>query len=389
MIFRAIFASPVGRRAHRAASRAWWSRSSSRATGRVVLNDWNQPFYDAITRRDLNDFLYQLGVYFVIVGVPARARRLAALAHGDHQAPPSRRPDARFVEALDGAASRVLARDQRRSAGREPRSAHQRGCAEALRHLGRSLDRPVPFERAARELRGRALDDLRGLHVPRRRRRLRRAGLHAVGSDFLRRRGLAALLLRRPQPDPAQRRPLRARSGSAVRARAHQRARRRHRARRRRGRRAPPRRNAHRQRRARDAPPRSRPHESHLGDGRIRLDHGHRADPRRGAAVFQRQNHVRRHDDGGRRVHAGARLAALVRRQLRRDRGLARHAAARGELQSGAGRHRIAAGRRQPNRVRRRRARHDGVRRPRRSIRPSDAKASRSSTSSSAPASTC
>jgi putative ATP-binding cassette transporter len=35
--------------------------------GQVVLNDWNQPFYDAITRRDINEFLYQLGVYFVIV----------------------------------------------------------------------------------------------------------------------------------------------------------------------------------------------------------------------------------------------------------------------------------------------------------------------------------
>ena len=59
----------------------------------------------------------------------------------------------------------------------------------------------------------------------------------------------------------------------------------------------------------------------------------------------------------------GAGLAALVRRQLRCDRGLASHAAARGELSSCAARHRIAAGRRQPNRVRRRRTRHDGVRR--------------------------
>ena len=35
--------------------------------GQIILNRWNQPFYDAITRRDLNDFFYQLGVYFVIV----------------------------------------------------------------------------------------------------------------------------------------------------------------------------------------------------------------------------------------------------------------------------------------------------------------------------------
>jgi vitamin B12/bleomycin/antimicrobial peptide transport system ATP-binding/permease protein len=37
--------------------------------GQLALNEWNKPFYDAITRRDLNDFLYQLGVYFLIVGV--------------------------------------------------------------------------------------------------------------------------------------------------------------------------------------------------------------------------------------------------------------------------------------------------------------------------------
>jgi putative ATP-binding cassette transporter len=34
--------------------------------GQIILNRWNQPFYVAITRLDLNDFLYQLGVYFVI-----------------------------------------------------------------------------------------------------------------------------------------------------------------------------------------------------------------------------------------------------------------------------------------------------------------------------------
>jgi putative ATP-binding cassette transporter len=36
--------------------------------GQIVLNRWNQPFYDAITRSDLNGFLFQLGVYFAIVG---------------------------------------------------------------------------------------------------------------------------------------------------------------------------------------------------------------------------------------------------------------------------------------------------------------------------------
>ncbi len=38
------------------------------AYGQIRLNGWNQPFYDALSRRDLRDFLYQLGVFFVIAG---------------------------------------------------------------------------------------------------------------------------------------------------------------------------------------------------------------------------------------------------------------------------------------------------------------------------------
>jgi vitamin B12/bleomycin/antimicrobial peptide transport system ATP-binding/permease protein len=65
-IYRAIFASPVGR---------WLIVLLTllvvailvTSYGQIILNKWNQPFYDAITRRDSNDFLYQLGVYFVIV----------------------------------------------------------------------------------------------------------------------------------------------------------------------------------------------------------------------------------------------------------------------------------------------------------------------------------
>jgi putative ATP-binding cassette transporter len=66
MILRAILASPVGRRV------IWLATGLIVAIlitsyGQIVLNDWNQPFYDALTRRDLNEFLYQLGVYFLIV----------------------------------------------------------------------------------------------------------------------------------------------------------------------------------------------------------------------------------------------------------------------------------------------------------------------------------
>ncbi len=66
MIYRAILASPVGRRVVLLAL-ALIVAILITTYGQIVLNDWNQPFYDALTRRDLNEFLYQLGVYFVIV----------------------------------------------------------------------------------------------------------------------------------------------------------------------------------------------------------------------------------------------------------------------------------------------------------------------------------
>src|SRR6202041_2404390 len=36
------------------------------AYGQIRLNSWNKPFYDALSRRDLRDFLFQLGVFFLI-----------------------------------------------------------------------------------------------------------------------------------------------------------------------------------------------------------------------------------------------------------------------------------------------------------------------------------
>lgn len=35
----------------------------------IRLNAWNKPFYDALSRRDLHEFLVQLGVFFIIAGV--------------------------------------------------------------------------------------------------------------------------------------------------------------------------------------------------------------------------------------------------------------------------------------------------------------------------------
>jgi vitamin B12/bleomycin/antimicrobial peptide transport system ATP-binding/permease protein len=38
------------------------------AYGQIRLNSWNQPFYDALARRDIADFLVQLGVFAMIAG---------------------------------------------------------------------------------------------------------------------------------------------------------------------------------------------------------------------------------------------------------------------------------------------------------------------------------
>jgi putative ATP-binding cassette transporter len=40
----------------------------STAYGQIRLNGWNKPFYDALSRRDIRDFLYELGVFFLIAG---------------------------------------------------------------------------------------------------------------------------------------------------------------------------------------------------------------------------------------------------------------------------------------------------------------------------------
>jgi vitamin B12/bleomycin/antimicrobial peptide transport system ATP-binding/permease protein len=38
------------------------------AYGQIRLNAWNKPFYDALSRRDLRTFLFQLGVFFLVAG---------------------------------------------------------------------------------------------------------------------------------------------------------------------------------------------------------------------------------------------------------------------------------------------------------------------------------
>ena len=68
MIFRAIFSSPLGRRIKILIALIVVVVIVT-AYGQIRLNSWNKPFYDALSRRDLHDFLVQLGVFFATAGV--------------------------------------------------------------------------------------------------------------------------------------------------------------------------------------------------------------------------------------------------------------------------------------------------------------------------------
>ncbi|HWX79787.1 MAG TPA: ABC transporter ATP-binding protein/permease [Steroidobacteraceae bacterium] len=67
MMTRAIFASPVGK-ALVLLTITVVVVIIATAYGQIRLNRWNKPFYDALSRRDLRNFLYQLGVFFLIAG---------------------------------------------------------------------------------------------------------------------------------------------------------------------------------------------------------------------------------------------------------------------------------------------------------------------------------
>lgn len=67
MMIRAIFASPAGK-ALVVLVIVIVLVIAATAYGQIRLNRWNKPFYDALSRRDFRDFLFQLGVFFLIAG---------------------------------------------------------------------------------------------------------------------------------------------------------------------------------------------------------------------------------------------------------------------------------------------------------------------------------
>jgi putative ATP-binding cassette transporter len=68
LILRALQGAPV-RRALLALALAVTAVIVVTAYMQIRLNLWNKPFFDALSRRDLHEFLFQLGVFFVIAGI--------------------------------------------------------------------------------------------------------------------------------------------------------------------------------------------------------------------------------------------------------------------------------------------------------------------------------
>jgi vitamin B12/bleomycin/antimicrobial peptide transport system ATP-binding/permease protein len=67
MMFNALWASPV-RNTLGLQAAALFSVVVATAYGQILLNNWNKPFYDALSRHDFAEFLTQLGVFGLIAG---------------------------------------------------------------------------------------------------------------------------------------------------------------------------------------------------------------------------------------------------------------------------------------------------------------------------------
>jgi putative ATP-binding cassette transporter len=67
MMVRALLASPVRARLAGLGT-AIFLVIVATTYGQILLNRWNQPFYDALARRDFREFLVQLGVFCAIAG---------------------------------------------------------------------------------------------------------------------------------------------------------------------------------------------------------------------------------------------------------------------------------------------------------------------------------
>ena len=67
LMIRALWSSPVRNRLLMLGG-GIWAVIIATAYGQIRLNRWNRPFYDALSRRDFEDFMWQLTVFGIIAG---------------------------------------------------------------------------------------------------------------------------------------------------------------------------------------------------------------------------------------------------------------------------------------------------------------------------------
>src|SRR5579864_1838875 len=67
MMARALWASPVRNTLFLLSGSIFFVVAAT-AYGQIRLNNWNQPFYDALSHREFAQFLEQLGVFGIIAG---------------------------------------------------------------------------------------------------------------------------------------------------------------------------------------------------------------------------------------------------------------------------------------------------------------------------------
>jgi hypothetical protein len=261
----------------------------------------------------------------------AGAERRAALVRRDPETEAPGGAGAGPGGELDGAGPGVSSGECRRD-GHQPRSTHARGRPPPRRAFGGSGNRPAAGLAAARDVHQRSMVAVELIRVPRGRQGDRDTGVYGMGRGHLFGVRVAVELLGGTKPDRAERRTLCARGRPALLAGARERAHRLDHPRRRRARRNTAHRTRFEERAARDASAGRRHDQPDLGDGRVWLVHDGCTDPGRRAAVFFGRLDLRRPHDGLRRLHPGAVVAPLVRRQLLDARRLAGHAASRREL---------------------------------------------------------
>src|SRR6266404_5310374 len=191
MMIRALWSSPVRNTLFRL-SGALFLVIALTAYGQIRLNNWNQPFYDALSRHDLAQFLVQLGVFGLIAG--------ALLVLNVVQRWLGETLKLRLRQGLGRDLIQNWMQPGRRH-GREPRSTHARRCTPPHGAVRRSGCGSAAVLDSAGHFRERALVTVERLFLPRRGPAFFRSGLHGVGRHRVFGVGLPVELLGRPEPD--------------------------------------------------------------------------------------------------------------------------------------------------------------------------------------------